>query len=212
MGIVGDIAKGVFGWKASNKAADAQLTASRESNQALMDMYQQNRADLAPWRDAGRNALGYLAALSGMGSGGNGVDQSTNQLQALMQSPGYQFRLAQGLQALDRSAAARGGLYSGATLKALSRYNQDYAANEYGAQWNRLANLAGIGQQATNQTGSYGRDTAFGVASNAQRAGDARSSNYLNRADIIGSGIDSANNNAMALLKLTPWGKKWISD
>ena len=58
-----------------------------------------------------------------------GVDESND--------PGYQFRLAQGDQAIQRAAAAGGGAFSGGTLKALSRYGQDYASNEYSNVYNR---------------------------------------------------------------------------
>jgi hypothetical protein len=53
--------------------------------------------------------------------------------------PGYEFRLGEGSKALDRSAAAKGGLYSGGQLRALTDYNQNFATNEYGNWWNRHA-------------------------------------------------------------------------
>jgi hypothetical protein len=66
----------------------------------------------------------------------NGVyNQLLNKIQEgpgeFTESPGYQFRLGQGVQALERGAAARGRQLSGAQGKALTRYGQDYASNEY---------------------------------------------------------------------------------
>ena len=51
--------------------------------------------------------------------------------------PGYQFRLRQGQEALDASAAARGGLGSGAQQKALLEYGQDLGSQEYQAAYGR---------------------------------------------------------------------------
>lgn len=96
--------------------------------------------------------------------------------------PGYQFRLNQGTQALDRSAAAKGDLLSGAGIKPYERYAQDYASNEYGNvynralgqyqqnynifqnnqanEWNRLASLSGLGQTSAAQLNSAGGQAA----------------------------------------------------
>lgn len=61
----------------------------------------------------------------------------TPSLDEAMQSPGYQFRLKSGTDALERSAAARGTLRTGGTLKDLIEYGQDFAAQEYGAEFDR---------------------------------------------------------------------------
>lgn len=180
----------------SNKASKAQQQASQQANDTQMAQYNQSRADLTPWRQTGQNALRDLADLTGVAySDGQPMTQAPqrpNQLQALMNSPGYQFRMAEGNKALDRSAAARGGLFSGATLKALSRYNQDFASNEYGNRWNQLAAMAGIGQAATNQTGAYGQSMANNVSNNLINAGDARASNYINMGKTINSTLNDA--------------------
>jgi hypothetical protein len=81
---------------------------------------------------------------------------------ALQASPGYQFRLGEGLKALERSAAARGTLLTGGTLKGLNRYAQDVASNEYGnqyarqfgeqqARYNQLMGLGGLDLQTQGQ-------------------------------------------------------------
>jgi hypothetical protein len=99
--------------------------------------------------------------------------------------PGFQFRLQQGQQALENSAAARGGLLSGGTAKALERYAQDYSSNEYqnvfnrsltdyqqaynqfqqaqANQFNRLAAISGVGQTAAQQLNSAGAAAAGNV-------------------------------------------------
>jgi len=92
--------------------------------------------------------------------------------------PGYQFRMDEGTKALERSAAARGMLFSGATGKGLTRYAQDYASNEFDKSFNRLGSISGTGQVATRDinaaSGSYGAQ----AGANAQSAANARASGY----------------------------------
>lgn len=107
--------------------------------------------------------------------------------------PGYDFRLAEGARALERSAAARGTAQSGGTLKALTRYNQDFASNEFGNAYNRfqsnratrynqLAGLAGLGQTSASQVANLGSNTANNIANNTisgmTAAAAARASGY----------------------------------
>lgn len=100
-------------------------------------------------------------------------------------SPGYKFRLSEGLKATERSAAARGGLRSGATLKALQRYGEGLASSEYENYANRLAAMAGIGQSATSSTAAAGAQAAGGISSAYQQAGNARASAYQNTGNAI---------------------------
>src|SRR5213075_402609 len=58
-------------------------------------------------------------------------------MQDLQNEPGYQARYHMGLQGLERGAAAQGSILSGGTQKALARYGQDYASNEYSNAYNR---------------------------------------------------------------------------
>lgn len=98
-------------------------------------------------------------------------------------SPDYNFRLDEGIKALDRSAAANGMLLSGAQAKALSRYGQGMASQEYGNYWNRLAAMSGIGQTGTNATQNAGSQFSAQAGNALQDAGDARASGYLYNAN-----------------------------
>ncbi|PZX29474.1 hypothetical protein C7416_104479 [Cupriavidus phytorum] len=119
--------------------------------------------------------------------------------------PGYEFRLGEGQKALEASAAARGGLLSGAAAKALSQYNQNFASNEYQNAYNRynqnqtntfnrLASLAGVGQTATNATQQAGQNYANQASQNALYSGTARASAYGTGANAIGASLGSATN------------------
>jgi hypothetical protein len=112
--------------------------------------------------------------------------------QGFQATPGYAFRVGEGTKAIERSAAARGGLNSGATMKALNRFGQDIAAEEYGNYINRLGTLAGTGQSATAQSAALGQNTANNVAQNALTAGAARGSAYLGMNNAFQGGIQNA--------------------
>jgi hypothetical protein len=134
----------------------------------------------APFREAGVNALNKLVPLTDY------QDFGMNQFQA---DPGYAFRMSEGMKGLERSAAARGGLLSGATLKGIQRYGQDLASQEYQNAFNRygiererrlapLQSLAGVGQTTSQQLGAAGTQFANTMGnlytSNAMNQGNAR--------------------------------------
>ena len=70
--------------------------------------------------------------------------------------PGYAFRLSEGMKALDRTAASRGGLLSGATLKGAQRFGSDLASQEYGNAYNRFqTNRSAQSQEYQNAFNRY---------------------------------------------------------
>lgn len=198
----GGIVSGLLGSDAADSAAQAQVQAGQDSNATQLAMFNQNRSDLAPWRQAGVNALTQLNA--GAQPGGNLLRPfSMSDFQA---DPGYNFRLKEGMRALEQSAAARGGLLSGNMLKGISRYGQDSASQEYGNaynrynqdksnQFNRLAALSGIGQTSAQQVANLGTSTAQGIANTQQGIGNARASGYVGGANALTGGLSSAYNN-----------------
>ncbi len=121
--------------------------------------------------------------------------------------PGYNFRLSEGAKALERSAAAKGGLFSGGTLKDLTQYNQNFASNEFSnsynrfqqnraTQFNQLAGAAGIGQVSAGQVANLGQNTANNMANNTEQgitgAANAQAAGTTNLANSINSGINNA--------------------
>jgi hypothetical protein len=122
--------------------------------------------------------------------------------QDLQNEPGYQFGLSEGEKGINRATAARGGYDSGATLKSLLRYNQDYAGTKYDAAFNRdqivknqmynqLAGISGTGQTATAQTASLGANTASQIGQNYQNAGDARAAGIMGVGNAVNQGVGS---------------------
>jgi len=119
--------------------------------------------------------------------------------------PGYAFRQAEGMKALERSAAARGNLLSGSTLKGIQRFGQDLASQEYSNAFNRyqvnrsnqlnpLQSLMGSGQSATNVvTGAAGQE-GQNIATGQMNAGQARASGYIGVGNAISQGIGNIGN------------------
>lgn len=174
IGAASSIGAGLLSSNAIRDAADS-------STDAQLYMFNQIRADQAPYRAAGQRSVSELEKMF--------LDGDYSGFET---SPGYQFRLDEGEKALNRAAASRGLLNSGPQMKALTRYGQDYASNELDTYANRLAALAGIGQTATQSTGSAGMTAAGNIGANALTAGQARGSAYENTASSINQGINNA--------------------
>jgi len=100
-------------------------------------------------------------------------------------SPDYQFRLDEGLTAVQNSAAARGGLYSGNALRGIEEYGQGLASNEFANWFNKRAALAGIGQVATGQAGQGALATGANVGNLLIGQGDARASGIIGQTNAI---------------------------
>ena len=184
---------------AAGDAADAQAQSAREANDLQWKMYEQNRQDQAPWREAGVNALGKLTGQLDTLNKPFGMDQ-------FQADPGYGFRVSEGQKALERSAANRGNLLSGGALKGITRYGQDMASNEYANAYNRynqdntnifnrLAAVSGIGQTASQQIGAQGMATGQSMAQNTLAGGQARASGYVGQTNALNQGIGGAINN-----------------
>jgi len=185
---------GYLGSRSASKAADVQAQATQAAQDAQERMFERQVELQEPFRQAGIGALNKLIPLSDYTK--FGMDQFT-------QDPGYGFRLSEGMKALDRTAAARGGLLSGATLKGAQRYGQDLASQEYqnafnryqierNAQLNPLQSLAGVGQTAagtlTNAYGAYGAQ----MGQNLQDIGSARASGYLGQSNALNQALGQA--------------------
>ena len=169
-GALGGLIDGNPAADAAQAAANQTAAATAQSNALQREMWQAQQAQQQPWLQAGTGAVNRLAA--GLAQGGEFATpfSQTN----WMQDPGYAFRLSEGQKALDRSAAARGGLQSGAALKAAARYGQDMGSQEYQNAFNRyyqersnmltpLQSLAGVGQTSANTLGSAGQNYASNV-------------------------------------------------
>ncbi len=171
----------LFGGRSQRRAADAALRAQREN-------YAQQQQLWNPYRQGG------LTAFSQMQDG----DFNRNfTLADFMKDPGYDFRKKEGQDALEASAAARGGLMSGAALRAITQYGQDYASNEFDKSYNRWSNdlnnrfnrlntVANYGMQATGQLSGAANNWAGAQAQNATDKGNINAAMIGNIANAWG--------------------------
>jgi hypothetical protein len=170
-----------------------------QNNPASMDELQSRYSSLyRDWQGGDRqggvrydNFLDYLNATPGVNTqslnpaptptqgGANDPNNWVDSWSYESSSPSYDFRMGQGTQALERSAAARGRLFSGATGRALQEYGQNFASQEFENDFNRLGALSGAGTNAQNMTINAGQNYANQAGNALQNAGNARASGYL---------------------------------
>lgn len=207
VGAAGTIGSSLIGAHAATSAADKQVAAAQQAQQTIQqagttanntlssDLSQQQKL-LAPYVSEGTSGLAALN--SAVAPGGSLTSQFSFNPANISQDPSYQFQLQQGLQSVQRAAAAGGTLNSGGTLKALDQYaqgvtagyeNQDYtqALNTYST--NRNATLQNISLPL--QTGQYGTSDLLNAL---QSYGQQFSANTLGTANQVANyGTQGAN-------------------
>jgi hypothetical protein len=224
MGLIGDIFQGVIGSNAAKNAANVQAQGSQSAqnleleNQTGALNFQNNVYDTTtkneqPYLDVGSTAANKLQQLVS----GTGFQAPT--LAEAQQTPGFQFELGTGVDALDKSAAASGNLFSGTQGTALEQYGTGLADTTYNDAYNRalqtymtnyntLMGGAQLGESAAGTTGQLGQQAAFntgqldltGGAQQAQQinnAAAARASGYIGSANAWNNSINNANNQMM---------------
>lgn len=212
---------GLYGLIAQQQAIQAQQEAQRKGAAAL----EKGSQAYDPYSQFGLESTNRLATLMGLRPGvesGALMEQPT--LAQLQMDPSYKFREQQGMKALQQSAAARGGLLSGSTLKGIEDYSQGLASTEYGNAYNRfMANRAnqmallqggvntgfgaaqGKGQlagQAANLYSGTGTNIANTLLANPygqalENAGQARASGYMGGATALGQALQAPAQNYM---------------
>jgi hypothetical protein len=193
----------LLGAGASRSAASTQADAATRAAELQLQQFREQALLQEPWRQAGIRALPKLEAQQNMMPAA-----FTGQVD-LTQDPGYAFRLSEGQKALDRSAAARGGLISGGALKAAQRFGQDLGSQEYqnaynraltkynadvareATGYNRLAGLAGIGQTATGQIGAAGQNMATNVGNLMTSGAAANAAGQVGATNALTGGLST---------------------
>jgi hypothetical protein len=194
---------------ASKKAASTQAASADRAADLQYEQFQQSREDQLPFLEAGykgQNKLLDLLGLSGnAGAQGYGSMAKNFGMSDFEQDPGYAFRMSEGLKALDRTAASRGGMLSGAALRGATRYGQDMASQEYQNAYNRyqtnragilnpLQSLSGQGQTTANTLGTAGQNYATNAGNAYMNAGNAAASGYVGSANAWSNALGGATN------------------
>jgi hypothetical protein len=187
------VGSSLIGSSAASSAADTQAAAADRAAQLQKEQFDRQVELQEPWRQAGITALNKLTPLA--------TEYTPFGMSQFQADPGYAFRMSEGMKGLERSAAARGGLLSGSTLKGIQRYGQDLASQEYTNAFNRyqtertarlnpLQSLAGVGQTATNALGTAGQNYAAGAGEAGAAAAQARASGYVGGASALAGGLN----------------------
>lgn len=186
------VGSSLIGASASRSAASTQAEAADRSAEAQERMFERQVQLSEPWRQAGEVALNKLVPLA--------TEYTPFGMQQFQADPGYGFRMSEGMKALERSAAARGGLLSGGMLKGIQRFGQDLGSQEYSNAFNRyqteraarlqpLQSLAGVGQTTAQQIGEAGMRTAANVGETLTSGAAARASGYVGGANALTQGL-----------------------
>lgn len=140
---------------------------------AARDQFQ---ANIKPYTEFGQEGITGLRGL-------------LNDPNSIQDSNAYKFRFDQGLQGKDRSAAARGGLYSGGHSADLLAYGQGMASQEYDNQWGRLMGIANMGQNSAVGAGQMGQNSANAISGLYGNAGNAAGAGAINSANAWSQGL-----------------------
>jgi hypothetical protein len=226
VGAAGSIASGSAQSSAMGKAQKAQQQQFAETKAALEKGNKEAQGYIAPYAGVGQSALNELAYGMGLttptegytstntqkgGLANYGMDQyqkdigytpMVTDLASLQATPGYQFQLEQGLQGVNNTAAARGGLLSGANMKAINDYAQGQASTGYQNAWERAQNaytnafgrnqqkfinlksMANSGQDAAQTQGGWAMDVGKSLAGASTNYGNNMSDLALGQGQI----------------------------
>lgn len=114
-------------------------------------------------------------------------------VQRISGQPGYSAEMQQGVDAIGRSAAARGQVGSGNILKELTSFGQNTLSKYYNNTLDRLAGLASNGQQAAMSTAQNSQQLGQLIGNAQIGLGDTLANATLAGAQAKSQGILSAN-------------------
>jgi len=194
-----------MGSQASKSAANTQANAAAQASDAQRAMFERQVELQEPFRQAGLKGQNRLLELLGLGEdktapGYGKYATAEFGMDKFTADPGYAFRMSEGMKALERSAAARGGLLSGATLKGTQRFGQDLASQEYQNAFNRYQAeragtlnpyqaLSGSAQTSANTLTNAAGNLGTQLGSNIIGAGNAQAAGQIGQANAIVGGL-----------------------
>lgn len=202
----GAIIGGAIQGNAATSAANTQAGAANNATATQLQMFDQTQANLKPFIGSGTNALSTLNSQLGIGANGafnpNAPLVKPFSATQYQQSPGYAWQMSQGIDAVQNSASAAGGIHGGNTLKALTTFGQGLANTDYQQayqnyvqqqqqQYGMLNNLVGSGQNAAAGLGGISQQVGGQVGSNIIGAGNALAAGQIGAANATTGGLNS---------------------
>lgn len=231
VGAAGSLFGGLFGANASAQASQEYIKALGKAQSFLQGQEKTGLDNYSPYLDAGKNATYTLSNL--LGTPGQGLltpwsQQFTAPTEAQAEAtPGYQFQLHQGENAIQNSAAGQGGLLSGRTLADLNNYAQGTASTNYqntfqnsltqyqsayqsflnnqNNQYQRLMGVSGEGLTAAQGAGGLISGIGGDIASLYGQQGAAAAQGTIGKANAFGSILPGIANAAGAVTDWSPW-------
>jgi len=248
IGAVAGLAGGAIQSGAQDRATQAQALASKNALNFQNKQWQTSQTQMQPYMQAGTGALTNMQRVAGEAGNINPAADAGYKPLTGLSSPGqfsfstsgatadpsYTWRLNQGLNAVNSSAAARGGFFSGNTGQALMDYGQGAASQEYQNQFgrynqmlsnymgqegfnadqynqaygrqmgmnqnqaNQWGNIAGMGQNAVNQSGAAGQNYASNAGNIGMNQANNAAAGYQNQGNIWGGVLSNASNQFMS--------------
>lgn len=200
---------GAMAASAADKAAKAQAKSADKATALETRMYEEGVAREKPFYEAGITAQNRLLDILGLSGNttaeGYGSGVKPFGMEDFKADPGYNFRMSEGLKALDATAAARGGLLSGNALRGAQEYGQDLGSQEYQNAYNRyrtnradvltpLQSILGQGQTTASELGRTGANYATNAGNTMIAAGNAQASGYAGSADAWNKALGGVSN------------------
>lgn len=193
--------------KESSKEAMGHLgTGAEQARDDFTQYYDQAQGFISPYLQGGGQANALLAAYLGAA----GPEAQQQAFAAFQNDPGYQAQFNAGVNALDRSATARGGLYSGAAMKGLQEYGQQFQRQAFNDRINQLAGFSGQGLQAGSTAAGLAANQGNTLGNLSFGLGQLKASNAINRGNALaqasGIGVNNLMNVAGLALKASGFG------
>lgn len=194
MGILSDITDslGLTDSGAADRGIAAQTRAVEKANEIHERIYNDSVARLQPYQERGQQAFSKLSDLANVNQRFSNVDSPLRNhngqfsMEDFKSDPGYNFRLREGQKGIERSAAARGATHSGSSLKALAKYSQGLASQEYSNAYNRFNQDYSNAYTRFNSEGDRGFNRLNAIANYGQNANSSLSNQGMNYATSVG--------------------------
>lgn len=193
-------------WSAQNPQAVAAETPKKQKHGGLLGHLKNALDPTEAFKDTGLISRGE-SATAAPGSAAyqsyldnfkaSPVDAGSPDMSAFFKSPDYQFNVDEGQQAIDRSAAARGGLLSGGAVKAGERYASGLASREYSSFVDRLMQQAGLGTTGIGASAAAGATAANGISGAYISGANGRANSYVAGASGINNAVQGGISNLL---------------
>jgi len=195
IGAIASVGGGLLQAGAARSAARSQEAAANRQIELQREIYDDTTQRFQPFVQGGRS--GWDAYLFEMGLGdrptfGAAADGTGGtQFRGFQATPGFQFQMDRGMDAIQSSAAARGGLMSGATMQASQQFGNDLGNMEYTNYLNRLAGVGQSGQAAAGNQANAGANFATNAGNALGSIGNAQAAGAIGAGNAISGGIQN---------------------